>query len=196
MKIYLAIPNEGWIRSELAIKLIRWIHEFQSIAEVVYESSVLRPIDHNRNTIVKRFLESDCDVLLQIDSDIVPDKNPLTLIMLGEDIVSAPCWIYQGKKILNIYKIDPTDESLVPVEPTQTTHLAEIDATGTGCLLVSRRVLERIKAPFARQYDDDGFAVLGQDLAFSKKAKAAGFKIFADMSMRCKHYKTVDIGEM
>ena len=105
-KIYLSILNEGWIRSELSIKLIRWLRE--SKHSIHYEASYLRPIAHNRNTIVKRFLESDRDYLIQIDSDTVPPKNPLDLIdvMVEKDIhfLSCPVWIYQEKPILNIYR--------------------------------------------------------------------------------------------
>jgi len=189
MKIYLSILNEGWIRSELTIKLAKWLRE--SKHDIYYESSYLQPIEHNRNTIVKRFLESERDYLLQIDNDIVPTKNPLELIDFQKDIISCPVWIYQEKLILNIYK--QKEDYLVPVEPKEQTGLIEVDATGTGILLCSRSVLERVKKPFERIYDDYGIAKLGLDLAFSQKAKEAGFKIYSHLDYICKHYKTIDL---
>jgi len=191
MKIYLSILNTGWIHHELAIKLPRWLRE--TTHDVYFESSNDRPIENNRNKIVKRFLTSDCDYLLMIDNDNIPARNPLELVDLGLDIVSCPVWIYQHKLVLNIYKLDPSDEMLVPVDPKKEKGLIEIDATGTGVLLTSRRVLEALKAPFERKYDEDGIEELGQDLYFSRKAKEAGFKIFSHFDYIAKHYKEINL---
>ena len=180
MKIYISILNEGWIRSELAILLIRWLRE--SKYEIHYESSYLRPIAHNRNTIVKRFLNSNCDYLLQIDSDIVPPKNPLDLIeeMINKniDILSCPVWIYQHKLILNIYKYEDKQEYLIPVEPDKEKGLIEIDASGTGIILCSRNVLERLEKPFERLFDEYGMETLGLDLAFSQFSSYVSLDVF------------------
>jgi len=191
MKVYLSILNTGWIHSELAIRLPRWLKE--TAHEVYFESATDRPIENNRNKIVQRFLKSDCDYLLQIDNDNIPARNPLELVDLGLDIVSCPVWIYQHKLVLNIYRLDPSDEMLVPVDPQKERGLIEIDATGTGVLLTSRRVLEALKAPFERKYDEDGIEELGQDLYFSRKAKEAGFRIFSHLEYISRHYKTIDL---
>ena len=191
MKIYLSILNTGWIHHELAIKLPRWLKE--TTHDVYFESSNDRPIENNRNKIVKRFLASDCDYLLQIDNDNIPARNPLDLVDLKLDIVSCPVWIYQHKFVLNIYRFDVSDGMLVPVEFKQEKGLIEIDATGTGVLLTSRRVLEALKAPFERKYDEDGIEELGQDLYFSRKAKEAGFRIFSHLDYIAKHYKEIDL---
>ena len=82
---------------------------------------------------------------------------------------------------------------LVPVNPTKEKGLIEIDSTGTGILLTSRRVLEALKAPFERKYDEDGIEELGQDLYFSSKAKDAGFRIFSHLDYIAKHYKEIDL---
>lgn len=192
MKVFLSIPNTNWIHHELTIKLPRWLIETKH--EIHFESSNVKPVESNRNGIVQRFLKSDCDYLLQIDSDVVPPKNPIDLVDLNLDIVSAPCWIYQHKLILNIYKLDETDGMLVPVDPIKEKGLIEIDSTGTGILLTSRRVLETIKAPFERKYDENGIEELGQDLYFSRKAKEAGFRIFSHLDYISKHYKEINLG--
>ena len=191
MKVYLSILNTGWIHSELAIRLPRWLKE--TTHDVYFESSNDRPIENNRNKIVKRFLASDCDYLLQIDNDNIPAQNPLSLVDLKLDIVSCPVWIYQHKTVLNIYRFDASDGTLVPVDPKQEKGLIAIDATGTGVLLTSRRVLETLKAPFERKYNEDGIEELGQDLYFSRKAKEAGFKLFSHLDYISKHYKMIDL---
>ena len=194
MKIHLSILNEGWISDELTIRLPRWLEEAKSQHHTVYfESSKIRPIENNRNTIVDRFLRSDFDYLLQIDNDNVPAKNPIELVNLNLDIVSCPVWIYQHKPLLNIYKFDEKQEYLNPIEYDKTKDLIEIDATGTGVILCSRKVLEKIQKPFERIYDERGIQKLGSDLAFSAKARNEGFKIYSNMKYICKHFKTIDI---
>jgi len=189
MKIYLSILNEGVIRSELAIKLIKWIAT--SKYPVFYESSFERPIEHNRNLIVQRFLKSDCDYLLQIDSDVVPQNNPISLVEHIKDIVTCPVPIFQGKVFYNNYI--KKDDYLIPLEIKEPKGLVEIEATGTGIIMCSRKVLETIKKPFERLYDEDGLAIYGSDLYFCEKAKKEGFNIYTDTSNICKHYKTLNL---
>lgn len=195
-KIFVSILNEGFIKSELAFMLIQWLNTIDY--QIYLEMPSDRPIENNRNMIVQRFLKSDADYLIQIDNDNVPPENPLKLISLMKeqniDILSCPVWIYQHKLILNIYKLDKTDGMLVPVDPEKEKGLIEIDATGTGILLTSRKVLEVIKKPFERKYDENGIEELGQDLYFSRKAKNAGFKIFSHLNYISKHYKLIDLG--
>jgi hypothetical protein len=189
MKIYLALINTGWINSELAIRLIRWIHE--SKYDVYYESSNLRPLENNRNTVVQRFLKSDSDYLLMLDDDNVPTKNPLMLADFRKDIVTQPVPIYQDIVYLNAFL--KKEDYLEPISLDDPKGLIEIDSTGTGIIMCSRKVLETIKKPFERIFDEDGIAILGSDLAFSEKAKEAGFRIYTDTSSIAKHYKSVNL---
>lgn len=182
------------MRSELAIKLPRWLSETHH--HVYFESSNEKPVEHNRNLIVKRFLESDKDVLLQIDSDVVPPRSPLELADLNLDIVSAPCWVFHTKPFLNVYRFDEKKEFLCPLDPAQHKSVVEIDATGSGILLTSRKVLEVIERPFERRYDSSGIEEMGQDLYFCEKARNAGFKIYTHFSYISKHYKTLDISSI
>jgi len=194
MKIQLSIPNTGWMRSELAIKLPRWLKETNH--DVFFESSNEKPVEHNRNSIVQRFLASDRDYLLQLDSDVVPPANPLLLADLELDIVSAPCWIYQKRALLNVYRFIEDGAYLQPLDRKDYSGVVAIDATGSGILMVSRRVLEAMKAPFERKYDENGIETLGQDLYFCEKARAAGFKLYAHFEYVSKHYKEIDLGEL
>jgi hypothetical protein len=193
MKIFLSILNEGFISDELTIKLPRWLNETINNRkhDIYYESSKLRPIENNRNDIVKRFLDTNFDYLLQIDCDNVPANNPFELVDYNLDIISCPVWVYQHRLMLNIYKQE--NEYLVPIEYDKNLELIEVDATGSGVLLCSKKVLESIEKPFERIYDEKGIAVLGLDLSFSRKAKKQGFKIYSHMQYICKHYKNIDI---
>ncbi len=67
--------------------------------------------------------------------------------------------------------------------------LMEIDAGGFGCLLISREAAEKLTPPYL--HDEPG---LNGDLAFYKKAKAAGVKIYGDCNVICAHNSSDYIG--
>jgi SAM-dependent methyltransferase len=93
---------------------------------------------------------------------------------------------------------DTSGENWVEHRPDTRRVIEELDAVGTGCVLIARRVLEHaaMRAPFARAFDVDGLSVQGSDLLFCRRAQAVGFRIFADYSRPCSHLKTVDLVEV
>ncbi len=197
-KIYLSILTEGFVNDELTIKLTRWLEEAKKKGyDILYETSSEKPVENNRNKIVKRFLTtSDADYLLMIDNDVCPEKNPFLLVEYNLDIISCPCPIFQHHIIiLNCYLLD-NDGYWQPISVSQKIGLIEIDATGTGCILLSRRVLEKIKNPFSRKWNKDGIALLGSDLYFSKKAKEMNFKMHAHFDYLCSHYKQMNLKDI
>lgn len=192
-KVYIAIYTTGWVRKELTLSLIKWLRKTEHSVYIDFIEE--KPNEHARNLTVKRFLESDNDYLLQIDNDVLPKKNPLELIDYQKDIISCPVFIYQHKITLNIYKYNESKEYLIPIdyEKNKYSGLIEIDATGTGVLLCTRKVLEQIEKPFERLYNYKGIAELGQDLYFSDKVKKMNFKIYSHLDYISKHYKNIDL---
>jgi len=191
-KIYFSILNQGCINDNITIALPRWLRDCPY--QVYFESSKDRPIENNRNKITSRFLNSNCSHLLQLDGDTLPAKNPLSLIEYKKDIISCPTPIYShSTTFLNVFKSDE-DRSLIPLKEIK--GLTEIDATGTGCILCSRKVLETIKCPFERQYNEDGIETLGLDLFFSQKVREVGFKIYTHGDYISKHYKEIDLSAL
>ena len=60
-------------------------------------------------------------------------------------------------------------------------HVINVNYTGLGAILISRKVLEKVKF---RTDEKPGF----DDWFFCKDAEKEGFKIFADLSLlKCKH---------
>lgn len=58
--------------------------------------------------------------------------------------------------------------------------LVEVDGMGMDCVLIHREVLEKISFMSWFQNDDD--------YPFYDKAKEAGYKVFMDTGIQCKHY--------
>ena len=190
-KIYFSILNTGWIRAELAIALPRWLR--QCPHQVYFESSNARPIENNRNQIVQRFLKSNCTHLLQLDNDTVPARNPLELVEYKKDIISCPVPIYSNRAFLNVFTRNQIGD-LVPLNIQK--GLVQIEATGTGCIMCSRRVLEMIKKPFERQYNENGIESLGLDLFFSQKANKSELDIYTHFNYLAKHYKELELSRL
>jgi GT2 family glycosyltransferase len=191
MKVYIAIYTTGTIRKELAFSLIQWIQSNKD-KSIFINFVEQQPIENARNIVVQEFLKTDNQYLLQIDNDTIPSQNPLELINLSLDVVSCPCPIYQGTILWNYYRLDK-DGFWEPGDVNKDKGLVEVDAVGTGCVLINRKVLESIKNPFSREWNEDGIATLGLDLSFSKKVKDMGFKIHTHLDYKCSHYKTVDL---
>jgi hypothetical protein len=71
--------------------------------------------------------------------------------------------------------------------------LLKVDVIGTGCIIIARRVLEKLKAPFMEEVDESGIVTMGEDFAFCRKAKAADFEVFTTPKMRCEHWSEVGL---
>jgi len=187
-----AIPNTGLMRVELANILIKMSHDKRYSFTVYYPNQ--QPIDNNRGCIVKHFLESKHDYLLMIDNDNPPIKNPLDLVELDKDVIACPTpqWNSTDPKF-PIYWVamDKVEDGYK--EHKEKKDLQEVDAVGTGCILIARRVLEELEAPFMRKWSEDGVAEVGLDFRFCEKAKEKGFKIYTHYDYPCSHYKELNL---
>jgi len=182
-------------------------------------------VAHGRNQITRTFWEdTDADWLWWIDTDMQFAPDTLDRMIEAADptdrpILGALCFSFnQGES----QEIIPTLYGLVdgpegqPV-PARAFSLPEPDgvhhvwATGTGCLLVHRRVVDAV---FHHRPDPEGQAwgetswpwfkfsdwtvenlpdVMGEDLTFCARANAAGFPVHVDTRIEVGHVKPVVI---
>lgn len=157
------------------------------------------PIEHNRNKIALDFLKSDCDYLLMMDTDNPPVRNPLDLVEFDFDIVGCPTPIWhflpneKGRPPIywNTFDWEPAPQKYrARTDPSECIGLQEVDGVGCGCILIARRVLSNpeLRAPFLPGVDEDGLHIFGEDLRFCRRARLAGFRIFAHFDYCCDHY--------
>ena len=74
-----------------------------------------------------------------------------------------------------------------------------MDAFGTGCFLVARRVFEdeeMQKAPFERKLYLDGRVHKGNDMSFCERARERGFEIWTHYGYPCRHFVEIDLLEL
>lgn len=197
--IYIAVLNQG----EIAVELAQCIDGIIAMSPypIFIDYSCEKPISYNRNQIVKRFLERpQYDYLMMIDSDIVPPPDYLKLVDFQKDIISGVCFAFTKQNIFPLvlkkskrknegYKYHPYES----FHPDKWTGLIEVDAIGTGAMIMSRKVLEAIPYPFRNEYDKTGEKQIGLDLNFCLRAKKLGFQVFCHTDYWCSHHTRMDL---
>ena len=145
-----------------------------------------RPYEHALNIAVRDFLNTDCSHWINIDSDNVPTKNLLELIELDLDFIGCPYMLWQNDGVSN-----PIRWGVICLDGDKPTHkgLQAVEATASGSMVVSRRVLEGMKRPFERLYDDQGLVKRGVDYYFCDKIRNRGFKVYTHWDYRSKHFQ-------
>jgi 2-polyprenyl-3-methyl-5-hydroxy-6-metoxy-1,4-benzoquinol methylase len=140
-----------------------------------------------RNEIMQNFLETDMNYLLFIDSDMIwePDSLELAYNLIQHPDVDIVTGIYfqKGEPHLPIIKKLDLDAGCYNIFIEWGNEPFEIDGTGMGFMLISRKVIEALKQPICTW--DGGFS---EDLNFCLKAKKDhGFKIWAHPTIRLGH---------
>jgi len=151
----------------------------------------------NRNLICKQAIETNCDYVLFIDDDnLLPPDTIKRLLNHDKDIVT-------GLYLMRNYPHQPVIFDVANDDGTCKWHflgedesgLIEIVATGLGCLLIKTEVLREIakREPYwftLGELESDQWC---DDLAFFKRVRQAGFKIFCDLNCPIGHYAKVAI---
>jgi hypothetical protein len=202
INLYLAILNRGWLRREISSKIIPNMNNTEGV-KLYWENpskSWGEPICDARARIVRRFLAHDpkCDFLLMMDHDIIPLHNPAQLVYADKDIVGSPAKVRQRGQSLNwvAYVEHPGGNGYAPCDFSRvdsSIDLLSVDIVGTGCIMIKRRVLEKLEQPFIVEFNEYGECTYGTDFAFCRRAKKAGFEIYTTTRRVCEHVKEMGL---
>lgn len=201
-KVFVAILNQGTVSAGLEYQLLEWIKEKADKYQFSFSLPTDRPIANNRNKIAKRFLAGDWDYLFMLDSDNPPlyQRNIFDLLDFDKDVIAGICPGLGTDGIrFHVYKFGkeyPKKLIFKQYPPIERDGLKQVDAVGTGCIFIKRKVLEKVKRPFEDLFDEDGILITNDDMAFSHKCKQAGFEIWVHWDYACSHFKTVDLLQM
>jgi GT2 family glycosyltransferase len=172
-------------------------------------------LSKQRNRVVKQFLDgTKSDWLLLIDSDeqltleafdklleTAHDKErPVVagLVFAGFGIEGAP----YPKPVPAIFQDAP--EGFLPLYKYDKDSVFEIDAAGTGCLLIHRSVLEKMREIADKNQGTDWCWFwdgpvdgnwIGEDLLFCRRIRALGFPIYVNTGAILPHQKSYWIDE-
>lgn len=187
--------NQGSVRVEQVPLLIDTLDE--NIYDVSYSFPANKPISYNRNKLVKDFLETDADFLLMLDDDCIGDERLIKLADYDKDVIGGVCFGFMQQQIIpfcltknEMGTYDLSDEFSL------NTGVIEVDAIGSGCMMIKREVLENIPSPFLNEYDPEGIKTAGLDLAFCRRAKEQGYRIWCNTDLLVSHWTTVDLKQM
>ena len=224
-KLLISVPvsPSGGIQSHL----VEWMNtpEIRQIPgwEVTHSICRDRPVVSTRNRLIKAFLDdSDCDVLLSIDSDQIPfigandrlgglDKMLEAINRDDVDVVNAitlritdkgPCPVIY--KIPDMVNDKSTGELYTEIlSKPRGLHELKNGVVGGAGIMVPRYVLERFREEgvpwFWDVFDEDpesesfGERKIGHDVWFFLKCHEFGFRPWVDTSLFWGHVKPSDL---
>jgi len=172
------------------------------LRSVVGDSLVSRA----RNRLANEFLASDCTHLLFLDTDLIFSPEQIGRLVSHLPAVDIVAGLYPKKQRALAWVLN-MDDRFPDAEPSG---LHRVRYVGTGCLLISRRVLETLRnmhpesaygpeagEPFEVNYDffpvgvkefpDGARRYLSEDWYFCQNALEAGFPVWADTTVALKH---------
>lgn len=174
-------------------------------------------LPESRNTLVRQFLQSDCEWLFMIDADMGFRPNALDELMEVADPAERPimgglCFAYreQGIDGLNGHRAIPlptifdyiqhddglwkfTGRAHYPVNS-----VVRCAATGAAFVLIHRSVLEAIRDEHGETWFEripkDG-DLLGEDISFYMRAGHLEFPVHVHTGVRTTHMKNIWVAE-
>lgn len=169
MKIFIGIPcvsyklYSGTVNSLL--NLDRLLKNENYDVEIHIENGI-SIVDHARNKLITKFINSNCEYILFIDDDIEFDPlNILKMIRLNCDVIGGiyPNKCYNWEKIIDASRIIQNEPNIIgdkirnfginymfknPINNLQfnvSEEPIEVEGVGTGCLLISKNAIEKMK---------------------------------------------------
>lgn len=208
-KVCIGMVNDGSINSLLALDLLHIIRQKDSKFDHLVQVGNRGLTTRSRNVLVKTYLETtDSEWLLIVDSDerlSVETFNKLCNAAHDKERPIISGLVFAAffdenddlRAVPTIYR-DLGEQGLSPMDDYPLDEVIEVDATGTGCLLLHRSVLEYMQenanpnqgrdwAWFAEGAINGTY--FGEDLLFSKRLKSFGFKIYAHTGAILPHHK-------
>lgn len=150
----------------------------------------------NRNKIVSDFLDkSEAEHLLFIDTDeSFPPDAPKRLQEAVRDVSSIVGGAYPLKDSSNVF-YERTGPGEYRSVPPQDGVIQELDAVGSGFMMIPRKILETMKECshlpsswwFGQDYEGDH--LLGSDVTFCRRARETGHRIYGHGGVRIGHLK-------
>ena len=152
-------------------------------------------VNENRNQISTHALELGAEWVWYIDDDHCFHPDTLTrLLAHNVDIVSGLYCRRVAPFHPVIYMEEDADGDVVKYAlQNQHVGMQQVVATGAGCLLVKANVLRTLGAPYWRISQRPDGTMVGEDIDFCVRARAAGFTVWCDMDTSIGHLTTVAV---
>ena len=141
-----------------------------------------------RNNIIWKMYQGNFTHVFFADSDMVFPAGTLQKLLNHDvDIVGGYYVRKRNEFLPTAFKLGKRPAGLWETEHVN--EFKEVEAIGTGCLLVKRIVFDKVGSPWF-EYRWTGEAtgkMVTEDMVFCEKAKERGFKIYCDGTIKCGH---------
>lgn len=159
-----------------------------------------------RNHLVEAFLATPGEWLLMVDDDMVfPDDVVERFLKVAHPrkapIVGGLAFGVGRDGIFpTLFRLSEEAQSPVRMDAWPLDEVVEVDATGAACLFVHRSVFEALAEEYSKPWQWFQETTLhgnsvGEDMTFCLRARAAGFPIKVDTSIKFGHVKPRVIDE-
>lgn len=206
-RVAILVPEQGFVHIDWALQLPKM--RDPDVRIVTFRGG--QPLDLARNYLVGKALNMGAEWLFFLDSDvIVPDGGLDRMISRGVPLISG---LYKqknhGGKLWCCGLRDENGFTFSSFNDWKE-ELVTCDVAGAGCLLIHHTVIQRMRKMYpklpwfqwcnGRGYKQEDFPDplmynAGEDLYFCLLAKACGFQLHVDTTVRCKHVAQAVIDE-
>lgn len=207
VRVFCGWLSTGTRRDEQHFTLRKLEAQYGDRIEFIWPERAVARMWHDfaRNATVEEFLQTDADILWFLDSDVVPPSNVLDLLTEhGEkwEIAGAPYAVYMrapgyktNQVVFCVYNRRFPEKDILDPAPIPDTGTGFVDGIATGCLFIKRSVLASMTKPyFEHEFNKETRELSqGEDIGFCKKMMERKIQFFIDYSMRCNHFKHVDL---
>lgn len=175
MSTLLSVPTRGAIQWTTVTRLEEIRDKHPGLAPILYQEGHLN-VALTRNHIVQQFLETDHDVLAMVDDDVTPPPHFLDVVEHLDicDMVGIPYPMF-AQNVLDFTIFEEVPGGLKLLAPES--GLNGCDALGTGCVVIHRRVFEKLGDTPFRMSNDPRDKTITDDFLFCKDMRDAGFTI-------------------
>lgn len=187
MKILIAVPT---FDTKIDVDVSKAIYD------LIIPEGVTTTLEHftgydcarARNKISAKAIDKGYDYVFMVDSDVVLPEDALVKLLSDNKKIVFGIYPRKYEDTVECIRIHPTIPwDIFTVEESRFDDTIEVKACGFGCALIDTSVFSHINYPFFKYEDFGNGDILSEDFYFCERARAAGFPIYANFSVKCKH---------
>jgi hypothetical protein len=204
-KLFIGLPAYDFkVSVRLAIALSEFVLKAQQHGIPVQISNVsgCSVVSRVRNIIVNQFLESDCEHLFMVDSDINFNADDVLRLMAWNQVKPIVAGIGVARKSEKVFfsMLDQDEDGNIVMDKMG---LVKAKRVGTGFIMIRRDVFTSLKEshPEWEYFDQNSGKTLhsffdfkstpegyiGEDYLFCDRAREAGFTVWVDPTIKLGH---------
>ncbi len=155
-------------------------------------NSIRDMVTRDHNAIREKFLEGGFDYLLILDSDVIPpadvidklmahDKDVVSALFFGEHNINGEVKAMPFAWVFSKEHGDWNNTGYLTDEEIWSDSLLKVAFTGMGCVLMKRKVMEKVTFRYSKEMDAWDDRWLGVDVWANE------FEFYVDTGVKCKH---------